>query len=360
MRNRHRPRAFTLVELLVVIAIIGILVALLLPAVQAAREAARRMQCTNHQKQLVLACHNYMDAYKVFPPGVNSYALSGFVMMLPFVEQSAVYDRIAARQFSFRPWDVEPATDTMIATFLCPSDGEAANNQSGNDERRGNCSYVLSRGDTFRHNSAQTAPVHGSFRCAVPPSRGIFGWFGGVSAGSIPDGLSNTIAISETVKCDQSGTVWDHPSRGRANFNDFNAVIPLDCINAIDPATGRIRASLAAAGTSGDNRRGMRWADGRDQVTGFFTVTPPNSPHCTPQATNFHWSLGPASSFHPGGVIVGMCDGSVTFISETIDSGDQSQQALAGHNGIFHQGRSLYGVWGSLGSRNGGEAVSVP
>jgi prepilin-type N-terminal cleavage/methylation domain-containing protein/prepilin-type processing-associated H-X9-DG protein len=356
-RSIRPPRlGFTLVELLVVIAIIGVLVALLLPAVQAAREAARRTQCTNNLKQLALACHNYMDSHKVFPPAMNNYALSGFVMMLPYIEQTAIYDRIAARSFAFRPWEVEPATDTMIAAFLCPSDGEATNNVSGGDERRGNCSYVLSRGDAYRHNSAQVAPTHGSFRCAVHPHRGVFGYFGDITGASITDGMSNTIAISETVKCDQSGTVWDHPKRGRANFSTY-ALTPIECINAVDPATRRIRPHLA---TTGDNRRGQRWCDGRDQITGFFTVTPPNSPHCTPQADNFRWSLGPASSFHPGGVNVAMCDGSVRFVSETIDSGDLTQQTLAGHNGIIHSGPSRYGVWGSLGSRNGGEAVSAP
>jgi prepilin-type N-terminal cleavage/methylation domain-containing protein/prepilin-type processing-associated H-X9-DG protein len=353
-----RP-GFTLVELLVVIAIIGVLVALLLPAVQAAREAARRTQCTNNLKQLVLACHNYMDSNKVFPPGMNNHGLSGFVMMLPYIEQTAVYDQIAARNFSFRPWDAEPATTTTISTFLCPSDGSAGNNAFGGDDVRGNSSYVLSRGDAYRHNSAQAPPTHDSVRCAVPPHRGVFGLFGGITSASIEDGMSNTIAMSETVKCDQSGTVWDHPLRGRANFNTYE-LTPIQCVNAIDPVTRRIRPALATGGSGNDNRRGHRWCDGRDQVTGFFTVTPPNSPHCTPQPTNFRWSLGPASSFHPGGVNVAMCDGSVRFISETIDTGDLTQQSLAGHNGIIHSGPSRYGVWGALGSRNGGESVSAP
>jgi hypothetical protein len=90
-----------------------------------------------------------MDSNKVFPPGMNNHGLSGFVMMLPYIEQTAVYDQIAARNFSFRPWDAEPATTTTISAFLCPSDGSAGNNAFGGDDVRGNSSYVLSRGDAL-------------------------------------------------------------------------------------------------------------------------------------------------------------------------------------------------------------------
>ncbi len=127
---RPRPRhGFTLIELLVVIAIIGVLIGLLLPAVQAAREAARRAQCTNNLKQLALAASNYHDVNGVFPAGMfytagTSYGASIFVRMLPFMEQSALYN---AYNFSTRTLSASnyTAPSTMIATLQCPSDPAA-------------------------------------------------------------------------------------------------------------------------------------------------------------------------------------------------------------------------------------------
>jgi prepilin-type processing-associated H-X9-DG protein len=295
-----------------------------------------------------------MDSHKVFPPGLNQHALSALVFLLPYVEQSAVYDPIASQNFSFTPWSGTQC-QAKISTFLCPSDGPAFNDSEGADDpQRGNHSYVFSRGDAFRHNSAASGVAN--ILCAARPHRGVFGYFGDISDASIQDGMSNTVAVSEAVKC--SKTEWDHPLRGRAAMGSFNAVIPLDCVNAIDPVTRRIKAALAV--TSGDNRRGMRWADGRDQQTGFVTATPPNSPTCTGDSGNQRWALASPSSYHPGGVNVAMCDGSVHFISETIDTGDLTVQTFAGHNNQYTSGPSPYGVWGALGSTTGGEAASIP
>lgn len=140
-RNRDLQRGFTLVELLVVIAIIGVLVGLLLPAVQAAREAARRMQCSNNLKNLALACHNYHDTYKTFPAGWvghvqnpvgNSVGASGVqspmwgwgALLLPFVEQSPLHDKIGVGRNSLQDAAVAFTTDMQqpISTFRCPSD----------------------------------------------------------------------------------------------------------------------------------------------------------------------------------------------------------------------------------------------
>ena len=146
MRYFVRPRpAFTLVELLVVIAIIGILVGLLLPAVQAAREAARRMQCSNNLKQLGLAFHNYESATKSFPinyatrgklgfpnngPGIANSGRSWLQMVLPYIEQTPLYNNIDFT-VGLQPKSSAPTTPvgrnrlaaaTVIPTFLCPSD----------------------------------------------------------------------------------------------------------------------------------------------------------------------------------------------------------------------------------------------
>ncbi len=123
MTDRRLSRGFTLVELLVVIAIIGILVGLLLPAVQAAREAARRMQCSNNLKQLALALHNYESTYQTFPPcGIQSNQMSWSVMMLPFIEQDNLYQGF---NFSSGNWRLHGRNalvkGVLVPSYQCPS-----------------------------------------------------------------------------------------------------------------------------------------------------------------------------------------------------------------------------------------------
>src|SRR5688500_1682778 len=138
-----RRNAFTLVELLVVIAIIGILVALLLPAVQAAREAARRMQCGNNLKQIALGCHNYESTYKKFPAmqsgtgtvvsQAQRFAMGGFYATLPFCEQSALYDRI--QTLNLEPWNNNALYLSRVHYLECPSDTGKRDPQDANRTR---------------------------------------------------------------------------------------------------------------------------------------------------------------------------------------------------------------------------------
>ena len=199
---------FTLVELLVVIAIIGILVALLLPAVQAAREAARRMQCTNNQKQLGLGLQNYHDVYKKLPPRIGgNYVLnwspSGIMRLLPFIEQDPLYQQISNpltigtttyRAFNVSSYDMNYLPwKAKIAAFLCPSDGLST---GGTDTSLGRCSYHFSNGDYFGWWGDPT--TRGPFEVwSLYPDWPT--WYqGGVKElSAITDGTSNTIAITE-------------------------------------------------------------------------------------------------------------------------------------------------------------------
>jgi prepilin-type N-terminal cleavage/methylation domain-containing protein len=203
--------AFTLVELLVVIAIIGVLVALLLPAVQQAREAARRMQCTNNLKQLGIGLHNYHDTYGAFPfrsggtgapdpnTGMHRTRLSAFVFMAPFIEQQAIYERYFSGGDWRAPWDgyYNMAITTPI---LCPSD--SVQNNPADGPTIGHYSYVFSGGDSLNgtaDNNTNPTPVE-------QPSRGLFAGMMSYGFRDMIDGSSNTIAMSAASQA--SITSW--------------------------------------------------------------------------------------------------------------------------------------------------------
>ena len=187
-----RRAAFTLVELLVVIAIVGILIALLLPAVQSAREAARRTQCFNHLRQLALAALNHEAAQQSFPPGVvasESGALrdglhSGFVYLLPFLEEQALHD-----QYDFQQ-DWKHARNSVVRmteldALLCPSNNSQVVDDGGIPG--GATDYAMCKGDT-------------AFLCSTQPAgRGLFDVNSAVRTGKILDGLSKTMAFGEAV-----------------------------------------------------------------------------------------------------------------------------------------------------------------
>jgi prepilin-type N-terminal cleavage/methylation domain-containing protein/prepilin-type processing-associated H-X9-DG protein len=343
MSKRRIQSAFTLVELLVVIAIIGILVGLLLPAVQAAREAARRMQCSNNLKQLGLSLHNYESAYKRFPAanagtGCRNSAVcptnttgrarvSGHVFLLPFIEQEPYYQQINNPLSA--PWSGNAYWANQVPSFVCPSDIQfrpltniAITNYNfcGGDAATLMCS-VDELGD--------------GRNCKNP--RGIFGEFSFAKMGSITDGTSNTIAMSEHTTPSGALTIGraaivgggatDSPASCRARYvnNQYTVDVNTD------------------VGT-----RGGRWSDGAALFTRFNTMLPPNSPSC--MEANNHWLGGmySAGSRHTGGVMAVFADGSVRFISQSIDAGNQGlQQSLTG--------LSPYGVWGAMGSKSGGE-----
>jgi len=355
-----RRYAFTLVELLVVIAIIGILIALLLPAVQAAREAARRSQCVNNLKQMALATQNFHDTYKRFPVAshevnfkhptlstATSISFSGnrhrwsyICALLPYIEQQPLYDEFISNHLGITvPWSTNDLTRTKINTILCPSDG-AALGVAVNQRQWTN--YHCNRGD-YRLN-------YNWNEC-----RGVFGQ--GVQQfhkmATIKDGTSNTMLISEAI-CGVEGStkVGEAFARG---WGFTNGGPPAPCLARALPD-----GSLSAPLQGGSWRTGWRWADSVSIYTQWHPVIPPNGPSCGNTGENY--ALMTATSYHPGGVNVAFTDGSVHFISETIDAGDPTigEDSLGVPRPQDYRGPSFRGVWGALGSSRSGETVSVP
>jgi prepilin-type N-terminal cleavage/methylation domain-containing protein len=361
----RRP-AFTLVELLVVIAIIGVLVALLLPAVQAAREAARRSSCANNLKQLGLALHNYHDTYNAFPARQGGSGnrcdgelepcdsnwnhmrmrMSGIVPLLPYIEQQPLYDAISMNDsqgtgpFGPPPWfNHYTWRRVAISTIRCPSDNyrrPLGQTQSVN--------YRFSAGDSIGINAgANPVPGFGESN----QSRGMFTLYGYRRMADITDGLSNTVAMSERMVAQPN--LWSVRSAVALNVAMTS---PADC------GVLRGQGDRYLDGTSlGMGDSGARWGDGAMYFAGFNTMLPPNSPACNTGNDGAHWNWGvwSPSSNHPGGVHVLLGDASVRFMSETVDTGNLTV-AFPGPGTQF----SPYGVWGALGSIRGAETVSLP
>ena len=392
-RHSRRLSGFTLVELLVVIAIIGMLVALLLPAVQAAREAARRMQCTNNVKQLSLAMMTYHDSHNRFPAGEGDPLWMSFrrqndpnatlghmelysflVSLLPYIEQNAFYESIvsanqqcsttAGQNDGFHPGNHNthnvgqngaavgcPFRGVPVVAFRCPSDGLVA--QSPND-RMARTSYHGCWGDlAVRRDSDRRG-------------RGIFSRARGGNApgvrtiSSVTDGTSNTLAISESLAAPD---VRDDNRLKIAIVRTGTLGSPQECANF------RGQNGMLRDGTDGGGRKGVRWSHAALCFSGFTTTLPPNSTSCVNGSGE--WDIEnvgyiTASSNHSGGVNGGMLDGSVRFLSDSINVGDQSLTEivrgtqtfnLLQHDQVF-TGNSPFGVWGALGSIDGAESTS--
>jgi len=366
VRLRLRRSGFTLVELLVVIAIIGILVALLLPAVQAAREAARRAQCTNNLKQLGLALHNYHDVWKQFVhrsggttpgnPNGNSGRRAGFVSLLPFLEQNPMWERIRAGDPAAGippegpgPWVGWAAWDFAPAVLRCPSD----NGYPGPGPYH---SYAFSAGDQVEGiQNGQFAGLSGYHVRGIFPARHHRPT---VAMQDVTDGLSNTVAFSERL-CQQNTPyrAMDPVPVGARQVEHVLAVHQRVSGLVANPSLCRLvtDGKYFVAGSLIQARFGIRWTDGQPMYVSFNTVFPPNGPACADggQYGDSHHLVIPPASRHPGGVNVCMADGSVRFISDTIDCGNLALQQGA-------TGPSVYGVWGALGSKSGGEGISPP
>ncbi len=323
-RRRALSRGFTLIELLVVIAIIAVLIALLLPAVQAARGAARRMQCTNNLKQIGLSMANFHDVQGTYPWGAkNSPAQSWAFQILPYIEQVALSNAININAAS-TTFVNSTVIQTKLAMFNCPSDPNAGamwltNNAATVPSRTkgnyvanwGNSDYAQNMNETHNFSPAilpapfnKVISLRGPFRVnnttdAITP-------FG---ARDIIDGTSNTMMVSELViapdfggRSDARGDIWSGTTKCGYMFTA-----------ATQPNSPYI-----------------------DQLDGTGGCpNPANRPPCvaTSGATR---QFNAARSFHPGGVNVLFCDGSVRFVKDTVN----------------------LGTWRAISTKDGGEIVS--
>ncbi len=382
-----RRLAFTLVELIVVIAIIGVLIALLLPAVQAAREAARRMQCSNHLKQLALSVHNFHDTFNRLPAnndsnltGVALNRGSHMLVVLPFVEQQAMYSALmstANPPTCVDAYNRPCLSESPIPTLLCPSDAATSLWQRGNAIFS---NYRASRADlAVRPNHA--AGQYGTETAISfdsPRSWHRFGpkyWNGNAALGgaeigleAIADGTSNTIFFSEGLVYDRDGVAMggnlkNHIAVGVAGTGNFSGT-PANCL-AVADSGGILKSTQAVAnrGMPGDptHQLGARVFDWYVFSNAFYTLLPPNSPSCTSDAQSAWvadvWAS--ASSNHPGGVNASLIDGSVRFVSETINTQNLGRASNSRAYPQDDDGAFSYGVWAELGSINGGESASL-
>lgn len=365
----YRRRGFTLVELLVVIAIIGILVGLLLPAVQAAREAARRMQCSNNLKQLGLAVHNYESTFQRFPSrqaGSGSIQsaqqrlrLSIFATLLPFYEQDPLWQQIQTAQNA--PWANSAWYNVQLNTLLCPSDAfPQGTDARGSNAPNGRCSYACNGGDNYLSSvvsASERTDANLSWQMRTMTCRGVFGRHDYPTMGTLTDGTSNTLMFAERSipinRLDRGMAIVD------ASGSDLTTYIPLSC----RAFWGGTQYVAAAQPFTQDTSPGCRWADGAAFFAAFTTILPPNTAVCLLGDPNWqsgggHYAPGiwTPTSQHPSGINTVLCDGSVRFLTETIDAGNQSAVAPAPTAGGF----SPFGVWGALGTKSGGEVTQLP
>ncbi len=390
-----------------VIAIIGVLVGLLLPAVQAAREAARRMSCGNNMKQLGLAMHNYHSAFNALPVSGggtdntagntatgtegNGRRLSWLIPILPYIEQQAMWQQISnpmdsnadgtvdfpamgprAWNTNYTPWM------TDVGAYRCPSD------PGRGSPAMGRTNYACSYGDSCHYGDG--GPLgstngfywenSGAAQNVNKSQRGffVFRWtcngINGLGTGrsrppmqfrDITDGLSNTIMLAEIATHVDPKRISTDAAVGPGFVelgNDPGWAQTTGAANPQRPMFWANGTNSIVENLNGGYGRGYRWADAAMIYTVFNTILPPNGSLVMPNNSDSAWAMAPPSSNHQGGVQIVMGDGSVKFVTDSIEAGNQHAQVVWTNNNPGSG--SPYGVWGSLGTRNGKEVFDPP
>ena len=408
---KKRIAGFTLVELLVVIAIIGMLIALLLPAVQAAREAARRMQCSNHLKQWALAVHTFHDVHNRIPSDGKdphwmrrradtggridaSWHYGWRTMLLPYTEQSAIHAELvagcdwAASQTPHvgaddqnatpsagiaQPWSAVYANNTVhgktntpfgerFSILGCPTDANFRVSGAGTQSHSTGLAPSNYMGCNGDHMTNWEWGEHGNNRGLIrvhsntsQPGINRIDWGGPIRFTAITDGLSNTMIFSETaVGTDTGNGSNDQNVRsGIARSLSVQNNPPSVC------AETRGQGGQFNVASWDGGRKGGRWGQAGHPWSLYQASLPPNSPSCA-QGGRFM----SASSYHTGGVNVAMADGGVRFVNETINAGDPTQRlgwplGFTSNDGHQWTGPSTHGIWGAMATPSSGDSVSL-
>jgi len=386
--------AFTLVELLVVIAIIGVLVGLLLPAVQAAREAARRMSCSNNFKQLGLSIHNYHAAFNRMPMHgggtwangaaigsnqTNRMDLSIWVGLTPFFEQQALWEQISNPMLNpggipnswpamgpetttrvYTPWRTE------LATLRCPSDPGAGL------PAMGRTNYAACLGDSVHYMdlgalgidadttiTLTTPAAHATQAGAA--CRGAFVAHQSTSFRDILDGLSNTVVCGEITTDLGNRDTRTIAAVGNDSGSESVRDEPDLCLHEglVDTIRSNFWDVVTPTLAPADQGRGFRWASSGASFTAINMILPPNREHCFGGLTGASNGIASVSSQHQGGAHILMGDGAVRFITDSVEAGDVHHgNVWAGGVGDSAPGsESPYGLWGAMGTRGGREMI---
>jgi prepilin-type N-terminal cleavage/methylation domain-containing protein/prepilin-type processing-associated H-X9-DG protein len=413
MKRLSDDKGFTLLELLVVVGVIGVLVSLLLPAVQAAREAARRLSCSNNFGQVALGVIEYHDTFNHLPPhgtgtfshanlpaNTNQFRLSFLVSITPFVGETPLWETISEELrgdppitvsetegayfgayigmeeegktnthlyppmgpspivTNFKPWSME------ISTFRCPSDpgmGLPSMGRTNYAACLGDAIEGLDQG-MWRHEKGKWSPSGEQQMQAT--GRGMFVPRMITSFSDVNDGLSSTIMLGEINTDLGDQDIRTKPSLKNGWKGGILDDVSICRSNQIDPMRPRFWATPGIGGAAGptlsanSEGRGYRWADATPLMTGFNTTLPPNTALCFGGDETTIGTLS-ISSRHPGGAHIAMGDGAVKFITDSIEGGNSSggTVVLNGQGHYAPQSPSPFGLWGALGTRDQGELI---